>query len=1026
MLYNRILILIASAAIFLASGSIGAQKTASFDAYHQQYYEAKKNFDLSAYAEAYDLFGRYLHRRVLTGYQEEDRLQFEAMYFKALSGLYSGREDAENELIQFMKVANPDPLSDKAAMALANHYFYDKRYRKALEYYAKIHSEQLSESEYSEYKFKQGYSYFVRKAFEDAIAAFASIRNRRNKYYYPSNYYYGLSHYFLEHYDEAISSFRRVEGSKAYKAHVPYYTATILSKQKKWDELLLYLEPRIEEEYIKNKKELHQLLGQAYFENKQYKKALPHLEYYERHSGKMRAEDFYQLGYTQYISGKYEAAKNNFLEISNQETELGQNANFYLADCYLKLKDPNSARNAFAKVNKYDFNPELKAEAVFHYGSLSAQLGDNRPAVNALNSVKKTSRYYEKAQKVLADVFSKTTDYANALEILENIQPKSPTLKRSYQKIAYLYGLQSLGDQKTKKAAALFEKSYKEDADKKYTSLSLYYLGYIDHLQNKYNESANKLRQFLDDIGSRSNSDEYAFAQYIQGYNYFQLKKYSRVIPYFKNVVEGSLENRYKNDAYIRLGDAYLKHNRYEEAYTAYQSSQRFGKRQSDYVGFQKAIIRGLQNRPTDKIILLNEMLDRHPESGLADDAYFELANTYVEIQKPNNAITTLKTLLEKHKQSPLQNKARIKLGLISYNQGDLRAALKHYSELLRHNPSKAESAEAIAAIQEIYIEDMKDPDGFESFLETFPAFKLGNAAKDSLNYRVAFTQYEDGNYKDATAAFAKYLKNFPAGIQRLDALFFKAEAHTLLKEYSKAFDHYLEIVDLGPSSRYEDALYKAAVISYNHNKDFEESYRLYNSLYHSSSDEKIKLDAAYNALNSAFRTDNEPSVLSYAQIIIAHPDADGLKKSTAHFYKGKIEQKRLNYADALSSYNAATKDMNNEIAAESRYQIAKIYYTQKQLDLTETYCQIAIEKSSSYPYWVAKNLILLSDVLRDKGDLFNARAALEAVIDNYKEDKDIIEEAEKKLDFLKSIEKQKNRIDRSDSLQLLQLKENE
>ena len=88
----------------------------------------------------------------------------------------------------------------------------------------------------------------------------------------------------------------------------------------------------------------------------------------------------------------------------------------------------------------------------------------------------------------------------------------------------------------------------------------------------------------------------------------------------------------------------------------------------------------------------------------------------------------------------------------------------------------------------------------------------------------------------------------------------------------------------------------------------------------------------------------------------------------------------------------------DDERTAEARYLRADTYYRQRQLDRAQTLALEANRESSGYPFWVAKTVILLSDVLRDKKDLYNARAALEALLENYKEDETLIAEARQKL----------------------------
>ena len=89
--------------------------------------------------------------------------------------------------------------------------------------------------------------------------------------------------------------------------------------------------------------------------------------------------------------------------------------------------------------------------------------------------------------------------------------------------------------------------------------------------------------------------------------------------------------------------------------------------------------------------------------------------------------------------------------------------------------------------------------------------------------------------------------------------------------------------------------------------------------------------------------------------------------------------------------------------------------------ELAERHCHSANESNANYPYWVAKSLILLSDIAVEKNDLFNAKAPLEAVIENFQGDPTITQEAQQKLDHIRVLEQQQSRI-RQDTGQILEL----
>ncbi|HRO74306.1 MAG TPA: hypothetical protein PK611_11580, partial [Saprospiraceae bacterium] len=94
-----------------------------------------------------------------------------------------------------------------------------------------------------------------------------------------------------------------------------------------------------------------------------------------------------------------------------------------------------------------------------------------------------------------------------------------------------------------------------------------------------------------------------------------------------------------------------------------------------------------------------------------------------------------------------------------------------------------------------------------------------------------------------------------------------------------------------------------------------------------------------------------------------------------------------------------------------ARYLLAEILYKQGKIKAAEDQCNLANEANASYPYWIAKSLLLLSDIYVDKADLFNARAALEAIIENFQGDKELISEAQNRLDIVGKMEEQKSRI---------------
>ena len=102
---------------------------------------------------------------------------------------------------------------------------------------------------------------------------------------------------------------------------------------------------------IKEKSELSKIIGESYFNNNQYAKAIPFLEAYDGKRGALDNTDYYQLGYAYFKENRFDEAISQFNKIIGKNNALSQNAYYALAECYLQTKDKVSALNAFKRAH---------------------------------------------------------------------------------------------------------------------------------------------------------------------------------------------------------------------------------------------------------------------------------------------------------------------------------------------------------------------------------------------------------------------------------------------------------------------------------------------------------------------------------------------------------------------------------------------------------------------------------------------------------------------------------------------------
>lgn len=1011
----------------LSITTIYSQESAYFDNTFEQLTKAQEYFDLELYGQAILCIDIYLDK--VHGTQESKKKlnrYIKAFSLKHISQLRLELPEGEENLKYFVDQNHPSPFITDATYELGNYYYNKKQYASSIAYFDMINIDALPEIKMSELVFKKGYCHFVKKEFASAQYNFSYSKNIQNKFFYPINYYYGMCEYFNGDFDAAVKSFQRVENNDIYKSQIPYYIAQIYFAEKKYDQLINYGENAIQKFDIKKKKEIRLLLGQTYFERNQYEKALPHLEYYEDRTDVLTLEEFYQLAFTQYRLGYCDRAIDNFLEINLEDTKLGQVVNYYLADCYEKQGDKQSSRAAFKKVSQMDYDQEMKEEATFNYGKLSAEMGLEREAINVLMNVEQSSPYFTETQSIINDILINTGDFDNAISILESLTNLNIELEKTYQDVTFNRAIQYLAEGQLEEAKSMFTKSYKYSYNKSLVAQSIYWEANMLSNEGDYENSIvafDRYHQVVKNAPNMPEETQTYMAYYNQAYNFLKTDQFIAAAAEFKKAILGINKNEDKlkrnaiyervlPDAYLRAGDCLFKINRYNDAITYYDQSIEREAVGYVYALYQKGLIEGLLDEPYQKVITMEQITEYHPDSDYADDALLQLGETYLSLGSPIPAAKAFQKLRIDYKgRSNLVNAANLKLGLINYNEGDAENALVYYKSVFTNNPNPKESQEALIAIEEIYIDDLGKSDEYFNFLKTIPGYQISDFTKDSINYRIAEIQYQNANYNRAITAFDDYLKTYSSGYYILNARYLRGECLSILRNYSSALKDYEAIINEGISDYYERATKKAALISYNHNQNFINAYKYYGLWEKQTQSPEDKYQAQLGLLRSAFRIGNSDGVKKYSNKVNQNPLATNEDKSSAMYYYAKVSYGTGQIEQADSAFQQVASLSNNNQAAESRYMLAKIALDENDLVSAENRANAANEKNKNYPTWIAKSILLLSDIYVAKGDLLNARAAVEAIIENFSSDESLFNEAKEKLAIIEQKEVENNRI---------------
>ena len=980
----------------------------------KSYKEAEELINLGKYAVAQPFLQDFLQKYENKTLDKSNLIYADAIYLKALCEKETASPEAEKDLQYFADNFKGHPKTNSAYFHLGDLAYAKSNYNDALAFFDKVDEKSLTGKDVTEFQYKRAFANFALKKFSQARMYFNQIAvNKKHPYNEEGYYYSGLSSYYLKDYNAAYKSFQQLELSKKYGKIVPYYIASIKFINKDYKGVVDYAEPKLKEN-VSYQNEITHLLGNSYYELKDYDKALYYLEKYTQNSAKVTPEDYYVLGYVKSQKGKCDKAIENLLQLSPLQTALGQNAMFLLGQCYEKTGNKTDARTAFLQAARMNFDKAIQEEAWFQYAKLSYELGYTNDALVSLKNfitAYPKSKYNLEANELLADLFLMTRNYEEAMTIIDNLPTKSEKLKDAYQKMAYYRGVENYNDYKFENAETFFDKSLKYPNSKSIEALCYYWKADMAYQKSEFDKSIALVNKFIPMASSVSteHSDKVnaGTANYLQGYNYYKKKDYKNADDYFLKAVNSlKNDNNITNkqnvlpDAMIRLADCYFMQKQYKSSAQYYDEVIKANAQGADYALYQKSIIDGLGGNYNDKIAGMKALVTRFPNSAFADDAIMQTGNTYMAQDKDDLAIEAFKSLFAKNPKSDQVPDAYLKLGLIYFNRDSYDESLSWYQKVVQYYPSTPASNEAMLAIKEIYIAK-GDPNGYITYANKYPGSKVTVSEQDSLIYLSAEKQFFNGSMDNALQGFTNYLSQFPNGYFALQANFYKSECLFTKQDFPNALKGYEYVISQSQNRFTERSTARAANINYYDLKNYARSYELYVKLQSIATLDENKRESLIGLMRTTFFLKKYQECLDNISKVAVLPSLPEFYKAEMAYYKGMSLFAQKDYDKSLKELEYVVKNANNEQAAESKYTVSKIYYLKGNKKQAEKDCNDYLDKFPSYEYYLGKTFILLSDIYKEDKKLLQAKATLQSLLDNYSQDDDVKAEAQQKLDAI-------------------------
>lgn len=909
------------------------------------------------------------------------------------------------------KFVNDYPTSSKhnqAYIEVAHYYFDEGKFPQALQWFEKVDESNLTAGERERFNFQKGYANFTGGKKKEATSYFNKVVNSK-EFGSQAKYYLGYMSYEQDDYKVANEYFEQVEGEQKYKEKMSYYQADMNFKLGNFQKAIDLGTAAMAKSDAMEKSELNKIIGESYFNLKQYDKAIPYLKEYKGKKGKWSNTDHYLFGYSYYKQGDYENAIGQFNKIINGNDGVAQNAYYHLGESYLKTNKKQQALNAFKNASEMAFDLKIQEDAFLNYAKLSYEIGNSYQTIPGV-----LSAFLEKypnnpnkleVENLLINSFITSKNYKGALELIE--KNKNFSNKAAYQKVTFYRGLELYTDGNFTEAMKMFKKSIAEPRDAKFTARATFWKGETEYVLDNFSDAMLTFKQFAGFAEAKS-TPEYKNINYNIGYTHFKLKEYDQAATYFQNHIDAVKDDKVRlNDSYLRMGDSHFVSAKYWPAMEAYNKAIELKSVDADYAAYQKALSYGFVNRNDKKIDDLNAFLKNFPKSQYRDDVLFELGNTYTNNNKSDLALKAYDQLISEYKNGSFAAKAILRQGLIYYNDNKQQLAITKLKKVASEYPRTPEALEAVNTARQIYV-DTGNVNEYADWVKTLDYVEVSDADLDNTSYESAEKQYLQNNPKGAITGFSNYVTRFPNGIHSLKANFYLAQLYFADGLENNAIPHYEFVVTKPRSEFTEQSLARLTEIHLK-KKDYAKAIPALKRLEAEADFPQNITFAQSNLMKSYYEQKDYSNAVSYADKVLANQKVDDRIKSDAQMIIARSAIKTNDEAKAKAAYAKLQAIAKGELAAEALYYDAYFKNKEGKYEPSNTVVQKLAKDYSGYKYFSAKGLVLMAKNNYAMKDSFQATYILESVIKNFTEFPDVVEEAQKELDAIKAEESKRN-----------------
>ncbi|WP_417431567.1 tetratricopeptide repeat protein [Halpernia sp.] len=640
-----------------------------------------------------------------------------------------------------------------------------------------------------------------------------------------------------------------------------------------------------------------------------------------------------------------------------------QNAyRFNLAENLYQSKVYNASQFEYAR--QYFYNQNLSAskkEAAQFFDNVIGVILKRDHAEQGLEAFIKEypkSAYFAQANLPLADYYLTQKDFPKALETLQKVNQTQLSREENTQYILKLgYAKFMTGD--SKGAIQALEEAYNNVPETEKSEVS-YMLGHLYYADNQND----KAFQYFDQVKDNPKFSRLVKPYYVQ--LYFNDQKYDEAISSGNELLNENLSDDYKAEVHKIIGESYFMKKDYVSAYPhlkIYADSKANPSENDLYeMGFVAAEIK----KYDEAVSYYNQLINSN--SPIAQNAYYQLGNAYLEVGKKQEALNAFRSSSEMTYDKKVQELAFLQYAKLSYDVGNpYESAPTAIQKFIRKYPNNSQVPE----LKNLLIKSYLYSGNYKETLAAIDQLPNSSPETDKIDQEVSYLlgteEFNKGNYKEAEKYFSRSLELKQNKEFTPLALYWLAQTYYQQGNYPSAIVRFekLKTADNFPEKQQLNydlgyAYFKSK--KFDKAQNYFEEY-LKNPKPEFKNDAQLRLGDSYyanNQLNEAIAVYNDSEGNDYTSF----------QKAMALGFKGDSVAKIAELKKLISNFK------NSDYVDDAQYEIATAYAANDDFNSSNDYFSQVIKSSSDQDLvanakiYKAQNLIDLNQNEKALSDL--------------------------------------------------------